>query len=292
MPLENRSSCRQIWVRDLEKRFKTRLLYLAPIAGSLLVGTLCVFLILSSSIPIYQVTPFSEENMGFFASFSNAFYFVILAGIGATLLYLLIKRRSRRLISMIIGVALTAAFLMLSIVYLSAAFSMIDVPYWEEIILTASIFMTAAADFVIFRVHGKPASLIVLCIGGALGAFLGISIPTLSAALILSFLAVYDVFAVYRGPVGKIAHSGLEQLRGLSFAFRDIQMGLGDLTFYSMLSGHMLFNFGITSCIASTIGILSGCFLSFKMLEKKEMFPGLPLPIALGLAAGFIGSLV
>ena len=276
----------------MEKRFKTRLLYLAPIAGSLLVGTLCVFLILSSSIPIYQVTPFSEENMGFFASFSNAFYFVILAGIGATLLYLLIKRRSRRLISMIIGVALTAAFLMLSIVYLSAAFSMIDVPYWEEIILTASIFMTAAADFVIFRVHGKPASLVVLCIGGALGAFLGISIPTLSAALILGFLAVYDVFAVYRGPVGKIAHSGLEQLRGLSFSFRDIQMGLGDLTFYSMLSGHMLFNFGIYSCMASTIGILSGCFLSFKMLEKKEMFPGLPLPIALGLAAGFLGSLV
>lgn len=276
----------------MEKRFKTRLLYLAPIAGSLLVGTLCVFLILSSSIPIYQVTPFSEENMGLFASFSNAFYFVILAGIGATLLYLLIKRRSRRLISMITGIALTTAFLMLSIVYLSAAFSMIDVPYWEEIILTASIFMTAAADFVIFRVHGKPASLVVLCIGGALGAFLGISIPTLSAALILGFLGVYDVFAVYRGPVGKIAHSGLEQLRGLSFSFRDIQMGLGDLTFYSMLSGHMLFNFGITSCIASTIGILSGCFLSFKMLEKKEMFPGLPLPIVLGLAAGFLGSLV
>lgn len=276
----------------MEKRFKTRLLYLAPIAGSLLVGTLCVFLISSSSIPIYQVTPFSEENMGFLASFSNAFYFVILAGIGATLLYLLIKRRSRRLISMIIGIALTAAFLMLSIVYLSAAFSTIDVPYWEEIILTASIFMTAAADFVIFRVHGRPASLLVLCIGGALGAFLGISIPTYSAALILGFLAVYDVFAVYRGPVGKIAHSGLEQLRGLSFSFRDIQMGLGDLTFYSMLSGHMLFNFGITSCIASTIGILSGCFLSFKMLEKKEMFPGLPLPIVLGLAAGFLGSLV
>ena len=181
---------------------------------------------------------------------------------------------------------------MLSIVYLSAAFSMIDVPYWEEIILTASIFMTAAADFVIFRVHGKPASLVVLCIGGALGAFLGISIPTLSATLILGFLAVYDVFAVYRGPVGKIAHIGLEQLRGLSFSFRDIQMGLGDLTFYSMLSGHMLFNFSITSCIASTIGILSGCFLSFKMLEKKEMFPGLPLPIVLGLAAGFLGSLV
>lgn len=275
----------------MEKRFKTRLLYLAPIFGSLLIGTLCVLLILSSSIPIFEVTPFSEENMGFYASFSNAFYFVILAGIGATLLYLLMKRRSLKLISLITGTALTAAFLMLSVIYLSAAFSVVDVPYWEELVLTASIFITAVADYVIFRVHGKPANLVVLCIGGTLGAFLGISIPTLSTALILGFLAVYDVFAVYRGPVGKIAHTGLEQLRGLSFSFKDIQMGLGDLTFYSMLSGHMLFNFGITSCVASAVGILSGCFLSFKMLERKEMFPGLPLPIALGLTAGLLGSL-
>jgi hypothetical protein len=33
------------------------------------------------------------------------------------------------------------------------------------------------------------------------------------------------------GPVGKIAESGLDQLSGLSYAFKDIQMGLGDLMF-------------------------------------------------------------
>jgi presenilin-like A22 family membrane protease len=129
-------------------------------------------------------------------------------------------------------------------------------------------------------------------LGGGLGAFLGFSIPTLSAFMILSFLAVYDAFAVYHGPVGKIAHSGLEQLRGLSFSFKDIQMGLGDLTFYSMLSGHMLLYFGFISCIASLIGILVGCLLAFKMLEKRGMFPGLPFPILFGLTAGFLVSLL
>jgi hypothetical protein len=69
-------------------------------------------------------------------------------------------------------------------------------------------------------------------------------------------------------------------------------MGLGDLTFYSMLSGHMLIYFGYISCIASMIGILAGCLLSFKMLEKKGMFPGLPFPIVLGLAAGLLASLI
>jgi len=134
--------------------------------------------------------------------------------------------------------------------------------------------------------------LIVLCLGGALGTFLAASIPTLSTILILCFLAVYDTFAVYRGPVGKIALDGLEKLRGLSFSFQNIQMGLGDLTFYSLLSGHMLLNFGLISCVASIIGILFGCLLAFKMLERKGMFPGLPFPILFGLTASLLTSLL
>jgi hypothetical protein len=92
--------------------------------------------------------------------------------------------------------------------------------------------------------------------------------------------------------VGKIARSGLEQLRGLSFSFREVQMGLGDLTFYSMLAGHMFIFFGFASSIASIVGILLGCLLSFKMLEKKGMFPGLPFPIIFGLTAGFLAARV
>jgi presenilin-like A22 family membrane protease len=134
---------------------------------------------------------------------------------------------------------------------------------------------------------------VVVCLGGALGVFFGASIPLLSALLILVFLAVYDVFAVYKGPVGKIAHSGLDQLKGLSYSFKDIQMGLGDLVFYSMLSGIMLFNFeGVVPYIVSFVGILVGVFLTFMMLEKKGIFPGLPIPVFLGLAGGLLASLI
>jgi hypothetical protein len=42
----------------------------------------------------------------------------------------------------------------------------------------------------------------------------------------------------------------------------------------------------------SIIGILAGSFLTFKMLEKKGIFPGLPFPILLGLAGGILTSLV
>ena len=264
------------------------LIRLAPILASLLFGVFCAFLILASSIETYAVTPF-PEGVG---SVGNAFYFVILVGLGASMLYLLLRKRNHKLINLIIGFALTTAVFLLSVIYLSAAFSLFIVPHVETLILTLSVFITAIVDFIIFKTHSKFCDVVILCLGGGLGAFLGFSIPTLSSFLILSFLAVYDAFAVYRGPVGKIAHSGLEQLKGLSFSFKDIQMGLGDLTFYSMLSGHMLLYFGFFPCLASLIGILVGCLLAFKMLQKRGMFPGLPFPILFGLTAGFLVSLI
>jgi presenilin-like A22 family membrane protease len=264
-----------------------RMTDLLPVLASLLFGILCAFLLRTSSFGQYQVTPFSESTLGFLGSFANAFYFVILAGVGATVLYVLLKRNRHRLVSVITGFALTAALFMLSLVYLYAALSEFPIQHVDILIITTSILVTAAADYAIFK--GKRfSSLAVLCIGGGLGTFLGFALPTTSTVLILIVLAVYDAYAVYRGAVGKIARNGLDQLRGLSFSFRDVQMGLGDLTFYSMLSGHMLLNFGLAACLASLVGILAGCFVSFRMVEKKGVFPGLPFPIFFGLAAGFM----
>ncbi|MEM2105949.1 MAG: presenilin family intramembrane aspartyl protease [Candidatus Bathyarchaeia archaeon] len=267
----------------MKTRLKAKLLTLAPVLASLIFGVFCAFLLLTSPLEIYAVTPF-EEGVG---SVGNAVYFVILVGVGATFIYILVKRKNRRLINWIIGFALTTAFFTFSYIYLSAFLAKFIIYRADSLVLALSVLITLLADFAVFGNKNTVANVAILGLGGALGAFLGISIPTLSTVLILSFLAVYDAFAVYHGPVGKIAHSGLEQLKGLSFSFRDIQMGLGDLTFYSMLSGHMLLSFGLNSCIASIIGILAGCLLTFKMVEKKGMFPGLPFPVFFGFAAGF-----
>ena len=265
----------------MKDEFKTEPIQLLPVLGSLLFGIVCAYVVLKSSVNLYQVTPFPEG----YGSLVNGLYFVILAGIGATLLYLLIKRKKLRLISLITGFALTVAVLMLSIIYLFAAFSLLDIPFTTLLILTLTVSasVTVLADYAIFKIQGEISNMVILLLGGALGAFLGISIPVTSAVLILAFLAVYDIFAVYRGPVGKIAQRGLEQLRGLSFSFRDVQMGLGDLTFYSMLTGLVLATAGPVFCAASAIGVLVGVLLVFKMLEKRGMFPGLPFPVLLGL---------
>lgn len=287
MPEKNRRHLDYFGVKALDGKVTTRITYLLPVLASLLIGLLCAFLLKTSSFGPLQVTPFSEGTLGFLGSVWNAFYFALLAGVGATLLYILLKRNRGGLVSLITGFALTAAVFMLSFVYLYAALSEFPIPYLDVLILVISVLVTVGADYVIFRVQ-RFSGFVVLGIGGALGTFLGFSLPTLSTVLILCALAVYDIYAVYRGAVGKIARNGLEQLRGLSFSFRDVQMGLGDLTFYSMLAGHMLLNFSLVSCLASMVGILIGCFVSFRMVEQRGVFPGLPFPIFFGLTAGFI----
>jgi len=267
----------------LKEKFRTGIIHLMPILASLLFGMGCSFLLSTSNMQIYNVTPFSNDFAG---SLGNAFYFVILVGVGASLLYVLLKMKHIKIIHLITGFVLVVAIFMLSMIYMFAAFSRFNIPYVEKIILFLSTTIAVLTYLAIFRTRHKFCDVTVLCLGGALGAFLGASIPTLSAFLILGFLAVYDAFAVYYGPVGKIARTGLDQFRGLSFSFKDIQMGLGDLTFYSMLAGHMLLYFGLIPCILSMLGILLGCFLAFKMLEKKGMFPGLPFPILFGLVFG------
>jgi presenilin-like A22 family membrane protease len=267
--------------RTLKDKFRAEPIYLLPVLASLLVGVVCASIVLVAPIPLTAVTPFPENTAG---SLGNGLYFVVLAGVGASLIYLLLKRRKLKLVTLITGFAITAAAFLLSSVYLYAALSIFNVPYTTVLVLTLAVPITVLTDLAVFRARGRVYSLAILLLGGALGAFLGISIPILSAVLILSFLAAYDVFAVYRGPVGKIAQTGLEQLRGLSVSFRDVQIGLGDLTFYSMLTALVLINAGPVLCVASITGVLIGAYVALKMLERRGIFPGLPFPVALGLA--------
>ena len=272
-----------------EDKFDAKPVYLVPIFASLMVGLACAYLVLISAKPfIPPVTPFPDTPSG---SISNAIYFVIIIAVSATIFYFLLKWKSKKMIFILTTFALTAASVLLSLYYLWLLLS--SFPNWEIYAVVLTIIITVLFELAIFKIGGKAANVAAGGVGGALGVFLGDSIPVWSAMSILVFLAVYDIIAVYKGPVGKIAaSSGLDQLKGLSYAFKDIQMGLGDLVFYSMLSAVMLLNYGWVSYFASLAGILGGSFFTFLMLEKKGIFPGLPFPIFLGLVGGLLTSLL
>ncbi|MBX5326726.1 MAG: hypothetical protein ACQXXH_06210 [Candidatus Bathyarchaeia archaeon] len=227
-----------------------------------------------------------------FGPLVNAAVFVVAAAVGASVIYLMMKHKVRWLVRFLTSFAMAVVTFFLSELYCWMLFSLLNVGNVDLLAFMNAVLITVIVDIELFVLDNRGYEIIILMLGGALGAFLGASIPTFSAVLILLFLAVYDVVAVFRGPVGKIALEGLEHLRGLSFSFRDIQMGLGDLTFYSMLISHAIIFFGPLAAASGAVGVLAGSFFSFKMLEKKGMFPGLPFSIILGLAGVFTASLL
>ncbi len=278
-----------------DEEFKSSPIYLLPILGSLLVSIVCASLVLASEVPLDPVLILPESGYG---PLLNGVIFVVAAGSGATLIYLLLKHGVHKFVRVLMGFAISVLTFSLVIFYADLVLVVLESTLQLELgIPIAGVVALAglATVFVVVQViwwKGRFYEMIVLVFGGATGALLGSYIPLLSAVFILVLLAVYDVVAVFRGPVGKIAAKGLEHLPGASFAFRDIHIGLGDITFYSMLVSRVFLSFGLLACAFATLGVLVGSYFSFKMVEKKGMFPGLPFSIFLGLLAGVGASVL
>ena len=264
-------------------------LYVIPILASLLVGILCAFLFLRSGV---EVPPLPLQPETGYGPLLNAAFFVMATGLAATMIYLLLKYGIHRLIRVLMGTAFAVLSASLVLLYSELALAIVGIDAPLALIVLSAVGIAALVVVEVFRVRGRVSGLIVLTLGGATGALLGAFIPLLTAVLMLLLLALYDVIAVYRGPVGKIAAVGLEYLPGASLSFMNVNVGLGDLTFYSMLVSRMLLSFGWVACFAGMLGVLVGAFLSFKMVEKKGIFPGLPFSVALGLSAAVITTIV
>ena len=270
-----------------EREFKANPLYLAPVALTLLVTCVFTLLVMRAQVEVVSITLFSEEATG---PLMNAAIFIATMAIVGVTIYMIIKRRLWHVLNLIFRGAVAFVFLTLAIFY-EQLFAIVvgGDPYENPLLIYAfAVVLMSTATYGIFKWRGVKQVLVTLLFGGALGAFLGVSIPTTSALVLLTLLSLYDVIAVYLGPVGKIvSEAGPERLKGISFTFKEANIGLGDLAFYSMLASHMLLVYGFGACFASSLGILTGVYIGLKALEKKRVFPGLPFALAFGLTAGF-----
>jgi len=57
-----------------------------------------------------------------------------------------------------------------------------------------------------------------------------------------------------------------------------------------MLASNAMSNFGPLPFLAAAVGLVSGAYLGFKMLEGRDMFPGLPFAVILGLVFMYVAS--
>jgi hypothetical protein len=144
----------------------------------------------------------------------------------------------------------------------------------------------------IYAASGKIPHVLVLPFIAAFASLAGIvvamSLPLVTVLLMPVIFACWDIYAVFRGPMTKLAVALLQTQR-LKYLFvvkvGAVSIGLGDLMFYSMLASASVV-FG-TAAASQTQGAMLGGFVVTMLLlrnGKHRALPALPIPIFMGMA--------
>jgi presenilin-like A22 family membrane protease len=273
-----------------ENEFKATPQHLLPVIGSLILTGILTYVIMASKIEIESITVFPETSQG--ATLNMLLFIVPIAGM-ATIMYLLIKYGREKFVKNLIKVTLILAMFLLTSWYGEVILSAYNLQsqIYTSLALVATAIVTFILSYATYRSHGIAQLGAIIAIGSLTGTFLGLSIPTLTAMVLLVALSTYDLIAVYKGPIGKIAEKvDLEGFVGAVCTYKNLTVGMGDIVFYSMLASNAMINLGQLSFLGASLGLIVGAYAGFKMLEKREMFPGLPLALLLGLGLSILIS--
>ncbi len=253
-------------------------------------------IILLSEIRLYA-EPISEGIFGPAAAIANALLFVVLATVGATMVVLLLKYGKERLLKFILigafGFIAVVIFLYFGSMYL-VVFQFIN-PTSAIFILFAFI-LASIVNFITVESDYRMKNGGLLLFGSAVGAFLGVVLPVWTSVLLLVGLAIYDYYSVKKGPIRKIVEmteDDPDKLSALAVSSSEWDIGLGDVAFYGMIVALAVVNpiFGVLGAIFAVIGIVAGFLITLRLLEKRGVMAGLPIPVALallGLALGYL----
>jgi presenilin-like A22 family membrane protease len=239
------------------------------------------------------VTPF-DVNSAAGASL-NAVVFVFALGASATVMFLLIRRGRMRFIRRLIKGALVLVSFAVAFWYSTSILaSVVDLStnLWTLVSLLLSLGIAAAIGLTIFA-KGQSRQLSgVTALGALTGVFLGYSVGPTTALVLVGALVIYDIVAVFRGPVGALAKAvEAGDLPGAMYTYGELTIGMGDLVFYSLVATTAMVYFGVFSFFGAALGILAGSYLGFRALSRYEMFPGLPFSLLLGVAGMLLTAL-
>ncbi len=94
--------------------------------------------------------------------------------------------------------------------------------------------------------------------------------------------ALYDLYAVFIGPLKTLITSGQSVLGPLAATLGELQIGLGDIAFYALLPAAGFILVGVSGAVITIITTNIGLLLTLRMLRNRPSFPGLPIPVLLG----------
>ncbi len=141
-----------------------------------------------------------------------------------------------------------------------------------------------------FALSARKRSLLMLAplVTGLLSAEVGSdfasAIPLYTALLLPLVFSVYDLYAVFAGPLRQLVTiAPTEVLTAVTSQLGEFSIGTGDTIFYSMLPALALYQFNLYYALYTLVAVDLGVIITLYLLSKSKLLPGLPIPMALGM---------
>ncbi|MFW9873979.1 MAG: hypothetical protein ACFFG0_12805 [Candidatus Thorarchaeota archaeon] len=253
---------------------------------------------------------FSESEYGAIGGIINGLIYTVLAGFSAFIIIYIIKKRGVGALIYIFGVGFGIVTFSQTWFFgeIILQLSVSNYPKLYFVLEIELIFLTAVFTiFIIYRYFSSISirlkNFIVLYIGLLIGATMGVLMPLWTTLAILIGISLWDMFAVLykHGPIKQlidivsdpndnitnISETELkEKIRSGEYAYdtSKLEIGIGDLAFYSMLTSSALVQTNnLIIMILTSIAIIIGTGITIIGLKRNKILPGLPISIFLGI---------
>lgn len=256
---------------------------------------IAALLITYQNLPTYQAAgpPILPGGSGATGSAVNVVFYVGFAFAATLLLLWLLRRKMVSSFRVLIFTSLAISAFALTFITSDGFFSQYLRPTAELAAdFAASLAVVALIGYTIFvRNRLWLSTIIIAFVGAEVGSFFA-TLPLQTALLLPIAFAIYDIYAVFRGPLKSLIGTGEKvALVGMSIRAGEFTLGLGDVVFYTMLPSLPLAQLAARSSITvatlavafATLVVMDvGVVATLFLLSRRRLLPGLPIPMMLG----------
>ncbi len=286
-----------------------RKIYPIPIVLVVIVAGFLAYLTYIEAGIRYDGGYFSEREMGALGGLLNGLIYTALAVISAFIIIFIIKKKGIGVLMYIFGFSFaligffqTWFFGQIIIGLLFYKFPFLYYIFFFELIFLTGIFTVIMIYQYFTSKSIKTKNFIVLYIGLLIGASMGVLMPLWTTLAILIGISCWDIFAVLykHGPIKQLIDIASMSGNGdvieeelvkqkiadgeYEYDTSKLEIGIGDLAFYSMLTSSALVQTNnLLVMIFTALAILVGIGITISGLKKNKILPGLPISIFLGI---------
>ena len=238
----------------------------------------------SRAIEFYTLLPSYEpagQSTG--GSMLNSFILIIFTFAMTTIMLMLIKFRKLLILKILMILSIGIGTFLTSYIIFNLIFY--NVVSWNIAFLFATMISILGILSFMFPSKNVYTILTSFILASLYGTSLSLFIKPPTVFMIPVFFGLYDIYTVFRGPLKSLINESKNNfnLNPMVVNIKNINIGLGDLIFYSMIPSVALLLSDLFVAFIIIIVISIGIHLTLYFLRKFELFPGLPIPIFLSI---------